>query len=120
MLLILILVVGIRFWRVSVIAGRVGSVRRGVLFVRACLLVSHSIENRVALVVATVDTFPLGGPTRSLSSAQMLRIVRSSKMTVSGCCCGHGEVAGRRPIGPLMPARLGEMSVVGSVEAGCG
>jgi hypothetical protein len=40
-------------------------------------------------------------------------------MTVSGCC-GHGEVAGKRPIGPSMPARLGEMSGVKSVEAGYG
>jgi hypothetical protein len=38
-------------------------------------------------------------------------------MAVCGCCCGHDEVAGKRPIGPLMPARLGEMSGVKSVEA---
>lgn len=38
-------------------------------------------------------------------------------MTVGGCCCGHDEVAGKRPIGPSMPARLEEMGGSKSSEA---
>lgn len=86
---------------------RVGSVGGGVLLIGTCLPMSHTFEQRIAFVVTTVDTLSLCGPSRSLGGTEGLRV----KVAVRGCCCcGHDEVAGKRPIGPSMPARLGKLN----------
>lgn len=104
-LLTTILVFGVRLGRLAIVTVRVGSVGGGVLLIGTCLPMSHTFEQRIAFVVTTVDTLSLCGPSRSLGSTECLRI----KVAVRGCCCGHDEVAGKRPIGPSMPARLGKL-----------